>query len=396
MRRQIGVALLSAAAVLSPAAPRAESWTVTGTFGQTFRAVQDFDAGDDASFRSTTSVGFNASSRTPSTSVALSTALRFIARSDASANQDDFDITVPAFNAVVSGNAPVQNYSLRFIVDPEFVSARSLRNVLVEDPDTGDLVTERIRVDEDPLQIDLRAIGRYSYTLDTRNNLTTTASIFRREYDERSDRFVPTSRATLGLNWLNALTSTSSAGLNSEVRYFRSDRSGTEDTLGLTLRGQGSYRATARHNLSGSAGITALDDGDDVNLRFSGTANLAYTGVNANYRLGLSQDVRQDDDGTLDNVLRINTAASYRLTQASSFRLGAVASLVAPVEDTISTDANLRVSLSAAYTHQLAERWGVSVGAGLRVSERDNNSSSELDSEGSVFLRLSRSFDVLP
>jgi hypothetical protein len=372
----------------------AQGWTAGLTFGQSVNTTQDFDEGDNPTLRANTTVGLTARNETPTRTIVASTSFRVVLQDDDNGDRDIVSVPIPGVNLSLSGRRPRTRYSLGLSIDPEFVSSRRFQNILVEDEETGEFITERVSSTEDPLEIDIRATGSINHSIDGRNSVSLTGSIQRREYDETSDDFQPTTRISLSGGWNTALSPTRNAGLTTQLRYFTADDSDTEDSIGLTTTARYGFRPTPRHDVNTSAGLTLLDNGDDITPSFTGSASLAYRLRQSTYRIAVSQDIRQEDDGDIDNVLSLRGNVSRRLTRRTSLNLGAFASLSAPIEETFGDDGSLNYGFNTSLSVELAERWRLAVGGGLRF-EQDNTDDS-IDSQGQAFISVNRSFNLLP
>jgi hypothetical protein len=323
--------------------------------------------------------------------VGLSTGLSLIARTD---GDDAFEVPIPSFSGFLSHRLPRLTLRVSASVDPEFVSTRNFSSLLVTDPDTGEQQTEIVSTTGDPLQIDSRIDASATYAVDPRNSLNAGLSLNRRDYDETSEDFQRTTRVTARGGWTRSVNRRTDVGLNGQLRYFSSEDPDDDDSVAATLTGNLAQRITTRHRMNLGAGLTAIDDQEDLTVSFTGNAGLSYQGETVNYSLSLGQDIRQDDDGTISNVLSLRGNINYTINERSSLTLGSTASTETDLEDGFDSEGATRFGISAGYNLALAEDWALQLSGGLQ-SVNDNDG-SDTRSDARFFLRINRAFQFVP
>lgn len=255
-------------------------------------------------------------------------------------------------------------------------------------------------------------------TPSTRLSLSGTVSHYTDEDEEETDRL--NSSLSLGLTHelARALTINGSLGyqvIDTEENDGFGDRVTTTDdgligSLGLSQGlTNGTVGLTLEHSISASGGRSDLLISRSLDLpsgslsaavglssgetgRSSVVGDLAYTHILPSGRitLGLSQDVRTDDNDEDLEVTRARLGVLHDLSALSSLGLNIDYLSTNAVSDGTDRD---RGRFRASYNHSLTEDWEVSTGYEYTLSRREGQDDA---TENLLFLTIGRDFQFRP
>jgi len=380
------------------------------------------DAGSDdgISFESVTRAGLALGLRTKRTSWSLSQGVNASFFTDDGGNNDnnrssDFDGIRPDFNGSMTYRGQRYTITNRLRFSQRSTAISRFEDFLDEEgevipPTETDFANDRISVDEDTDQFDLRFSTGVSYQLTQLDSLNFGVNTSVRRFDESIAGLEDSNNIGGNIGWSHRLDPISSAGVSLSVLRFNSQDTVSRDaSKGINLSLSGNYSTQLRPDLSFGAslgarytseetdtevedifGNTVVLSDEDTSVGATGSLSIGFSGRRSSFNLGVSQDVRPSSFGGVRNALSVNSGYSYSLTPRASASISGDYTLETDLD--FGGDAEHFLSVGPSVSYRLSPNWNASLAYAFRAV--DDIGGFETSNQLSFTLR--RGFTIIP